>query len=65
MSETTRVVKMSEEEMDWYSILYGMIQDGMSKYEAMAAMAVMDCPDSTIRVLQNNILGEWKCEELK
>ena len=65
MSKKTHIVKMSKEEMDWYSILYGMIQDGMSRYEAMAAMAVMDCPDSIIRVIQNNILGEWKCEELK
>ena len=65
MSKTTHIVKMSEEEMDWCIILYGMIQDGMSKYEAMAAMAFMDCPDSIIRVIQNNILGEWKCEELK
>ena len=42
---------MSEEEMDWYSILYGMMQDGMSKYEAMAAMAVMDCPNSIMTKL--------------
>ncbi len=65
MSKTTHIVKMSEEEMDWCTILYAVIQDGMSKYEAMAARAVMDCPDSIIRVIQNNILGEWKCEELK
>ena len=65
MSETTRVVKMSEEELDWYAILQGLMMEGMTKTEAMAAMSIMDCPYSTIRVLQNNILGEWKCEELK
>ena len=31
---------------DWGVIMYDMMQDGMSKYEAMAAMAVMDCPNS-------------------
>ena len=34
------------EDGDWDLIMYGMMQDGMSKYEAMAAMAVMDCPNS-------------------
>tara|TARA_B110000444_G_scaffold150499_1_gene140819 strand:+ start:145 stop:357 length:213 start_codon:yes stop_codon:yes gene_type:complete len=31
---------------DWNTIMYDMMQEGMSKYEAMAAMAVMDCPNS-------------------
>ena len=39
---------MSEEFDDWYAILYGMIQDGMSKTEALAALSIMDCPTNTI-----------------
>ena len=31
---------------NWDVIMYGMMQEGMSKYEAMAALAVMDCPNS-------------------
>ena len=46
---------MSEEFDDWYAILYGMLQDGMSKTEALAALSIMDCPADTITALFNNI----------
>ena len=46
---------MNEEFDDWYAILYGMIQDGMSKTEALAALSIMDCPANTITALFNNI----------
>ena len=43
--------KFSEEELDWYTILHGMMMEGMSKTEALAAMTIMDCPINTVRKL--------------
>ena len=45
------VNKFSEEELDWYTILHGMMMEGMSKTEALAAMTIMDCPINTVRKL--------------
>ena len=48
--------KFSEEELDWYFTLYGMLQEGMCEPEALSALRVMDCPAGIYTDLFNILL---------
>ena len=52
--------KFSEEELDWYAILQGLMMEGMTKTEAMAAMSIMDCPMNIVRKLLESMNAKSK-----